>query len=159
MQVFDASSMIYAWDNYPISHFPSLWEWIGEQVTEGELQMPKVAINEVRQKTPDCSDWLKKNNLQRLDVSDEIVQSALRIKTLLQIQNDEYGKGVGENDIFIIATAKICSAELVSNEARQPKLPNEPRNRKIPAVCAMPEVSVVCINFLEYLKRTEAVFR
>ena len=33
MQTFDASSMIYAWDNYPIEQFPPLWDWMGVQVT------------------------------------------------------------------------------------------------------------------------------
>lgn len=34
MQVFDASSMIYAWDNYPEGQFPGLWKWVETGVEE-----------------------------------------------------------------------------------------------------------------------------
>jgi hypothetical protein len=64
MQVFDASSMIYAWDNYPISQFPPLWEWMASQIEAKELVMPSVAFDEVNHKTPDCGEWLKDNNLE-----------------------------------------------------------------------------------------------
>jgi hypothetical protein len=59
MQVFDASSMIYAWDNYPIKQFPPLWKWIAQQIKERLLVMPRVAFEEVADKTPDCGDWLR----------------------------------------------------------------------------------------------------
>jgi hypothetical protein len=68
-------------------------------------------------------------------------------------------KGVGENDIFIIATARLHGAGLVSDEERQPTLPTEPSKKKIPAVCGMREVNVPCINFIEFIKRSDAVFR
>lgn len=32
------------------------------------------------------------------------------------------------------------------------------KKMKIPAVCALPEVNVVCKSFLEYLKGSRAVF-
>ena len=32
MQVFDASSMIHAWDNYPEPQFPGLWSWLAFQL-------------------------------------------------------------------------------------------------------------------------------
>lgn len=159
MRVFDASSMIYAWDNYPIGQFPPLWEWMASQIAAKELVMSSVAFDEINHKTPDCGEWLKENNLEQLAISNAILQEAKRIKELLGIANDKYTTGVGENDILIIAAARLHGAELVSDEAKQPNLPKIPSNRKIPAVCVMPTVSVACINFLEYIKRSEEVFR
>lgn len=159
MQVFDASSMIYAWDNYPVRQFPGLWEWMATQVEERLLVMPIVAFEEVTNKTPDCGEWLKNNGLEPVEISNVVMQDALRIKLLLRIVGDKYGSGVGENDLLIIATAREQGAELVSDERRQTDPPKELHNYKIPAVCSMTEVSVPCINFIEYLKRSDAVFR
>ena len=159
MRVFDASSMIYAWDNYPVEQFPGLWEWIASQIEAKELVMSSVAFDEVNHKTPECGEWLKENDLVRLEINNAIVQDAKRIKGLLGIANDKYTTGVGENDILIVATARLHGAELVSDEARQPNLPKLPSNRKIPAVCAMPTVSVSCINFIDFIRASGAVFR
>lgn len=158
MQVFDASSMIYAWDNYPVRQFPGLWQWIASQIEAETLVMPSVAFDEVAHKTPDCGAWLKNLGIRRLEINNAILENALRIKTLLGIAGDAYhSKGVGENDILIIAAARVHRGELVSNEGRQ-QLPDIPKKRKIPAVCAMPEVAVPCINFIEYIKRTDEIF-
>lgn len=160
MQVFDASSMIYAWDNYPLRQFPPLWNWVSTQIEGKLLVMPSVALEEVENKAPDCGEWLKNNNLEQLSISNAILQDAKRIKGLLNIMGDNYHpKGVGENDILIIATARAHGAELVSDEEKQRILPQVLSKRKIPAVCDMIEVSVICINFIEYIKRSEAVFR
>lgn len=160
MQVFDASSMIYAWDNYPVHQFPPLWEWMARQIETKQLVMPIVAFNEVQHKTPDCGTWLKDNDLEHLAISNVILQDAMRIKGLLGIVGDSYhAKGVGENDILIIATARAYGAELVSDEEKQITLPQLLSKSKIPAVCAMKGVNVPCINFIKYIKRSEAVFR
>jgi len=160
MRVFDASSMIYAWDNYPLGQFPGLWEWMAGQIESKELVMPSVAFEEVSHKTPECGEWLKENNLEQLAISNAILQDAKRIKGLLGIVDDNYHpKGVGENDILIIATARQHGAELVSDEERQTNLPQVSSKRKIPAVCAMQTVSVPCINFIDYIKASGAVFR
>lgn len=159
MQVFDASSMIYAWDNYPLGQFPRLWKWIAGQIEQKTLVMPRVAYEEVVNKAPDCGDWLRENDLEQLEISNTILQEAMRIKGLLGIVDDNYhANGVGENDIFIIAAARAHGAELVSDEARQPTLPTIPSKRKIPAVCAMNELAVPCINFIEYIKRSGEIF-
>jgi len=160
MRVFDASSMICAWDNYPIGQFPGLWEWMASQIEAKELVMPSVAFEEVQNKTPDCGEWLKDSGLEQLTVTNAILQDAKRIKGLLGIVDDNYhAKGVGENDILIIATARQHGAELVSDEERQTNLPKVSSKRKIPAVCVMKPVSVSCINFIEYIKDSGAVFR
>ena len=159
MQAFDASSMIYAWDNYPVRQFPGLWEWMAIQIEEKNLVMPSVAFEEVADKTPDCGKWLKDNDLKIIEMSNVILQDAKRIKLVLGIEGDKYGSGVGENDLLIIATALNQKAELVSDENKQPARPKDLRKYKIPAVCLMPGVSVPCINFIEFIKQTDEIFR
>ena len=159
MQVFDASSMIYAWDNYPLRQFPRFWDWLAKQIKDNQLVMSVVAYEEVERSTPDCAAWLKGNDLERLVITNEILQHSLRIKALLGIADDHYHpKGVGENDIFIIATALVHHAELVTEEGRQAVAPTEPAKRRIPAVCSLPQVEVPCINFVEYFKRSDEIF-
>jgi predicted nucleic acid-binding protein len=159
MLVFDASSIIYAWDNYPIRQFPGLWGWMAAQIAGKQLVIPRVAFDEVDAKTPECADWLKDADIELLEVTNAIVQDALKIKNLLGISGDSYhSKGVGENDIFIIATASVNNSGLVSDEGRQQRIPDIPAKRKIPAVCAMVEVAVSCMNFIEFIKRSDVVF-
>lgn len=58
MLVVDASSIIYAWDNYPILQFPGLWIWLAGQFAEKQLVLSRVAYDEVGNKAPDCAAWL-----------------------------------------------------------------------------------------------------
>ena len=122
--------------------------------------IPDVALEEVSKEAPECGQWLKESNIILLDVNNAIVQDAMRIKGLLGIVGDRYHpKGVGENDILIIAASRAHGAELISDEGKQNQLPDKMAKRKIPAVCDMAEVSVPCINFVEYIKRSYAIFR
>lgn len=161
MQVIDASSMIYAWDNYPIEQFPGLWDWMAEQIAGKELVMPSVAYHrEVKLKAPDCADWLRRNDIELLPAGDRIVQLAFRIKELIGIVEDNYHpEGVDEKDLFIVATAAVHGSELISDERVQTTLPLNMQRYKIPAVCAMPVVRVPCTNFIGYIKRSGKVFR
>jgi Domain of unknown function (DUF4411) len=159
MLIFDASSMIYAWDNYPVNQFPPFWQWMATQVEQGILVMPKVAFEEVEHKTPDCAQWLKELSLVRLEVTNAILQDANRIKGLIGVIDDKYHpKGVDENDLFIISVARANNVALVSNEEKQAALPKILSKCKIPAVCNMNTVNVTCINFIEYIKSSQEVF-
>ena len=159
MQVLDASSALYAWDNYPIDQFPSLWAWLEQQIAIGQLAIAAVALDEVSHKSPECASWLKPRRIAVLPVTQAILLDALRIKALLGVQGEDYhADGVGENDLLIVATARAHDAELLTDEARQPKLPLNRRKYKIPAVCGLPEVATDCLNFVEYFKRSQAVF-
>lgn len=159
MPVFDASSIIYAWDNYPVQQFPGLWDWIGDRINDSTIMMPSVALGEVRDNSPDCWQWLRDADLQTHEINNAILQKSLRIKDLLGIVDDKYGGGVGENDILIIATASIVGKELVTNEAWQAILPLNRLKYKIPAVCSLPGVDAPWMDFLDFIKRSEAVFR
>lgn len=159
MLVLDASSIIHAWDNYPINQFPGLWSWIASQIEDGILVIPVVALDEVGFKIPECKTWLVDCEIQELEMTNASLLDAMRIKKLLNIVGDGYhSKGVDENDLFIIVTARAQGAELISNEGRQQN-PVVAAKSKIPAVCAMNTVSVPCINFIEYIKRSEKVFQ
>lgn len=157
--VIDASSIIYGWDNYPIAQFPGLWEWLATQIAEQYLIIASVAFDEVADNSPECAVWLNGAGIFKIIPQNAILQDARRMMRLLGIMNDDFHpKGVGENDLIIIASAKSCGRPLISDESRQ-KVPDLPKKRKIPAVCTMPEVTVQCINFLEYIKKSGMVFR
>ncbi len=160
MQAFDASSMIYAWDNYPFEQFPPLWDWMGDLISQGQIAMSAVAFEEVSHKTPDCCAWIEGVGLQRLPVSNSILQEAMRIKGLIGVVDDGYHvDGVDEKDLLIIATSKHHGYGLISDEKKQPKPPDNMRRSKIPLVCGLNTVNVNCLNYLEFIKASKAVFR
>ena len=159
MQMLDASSIIYAWDNYPEPQFPALWRWLGTQIHIKQLTISQCAFDEVKKKTPECGGWLVLQNIEIQDITSEILQFALKISKLIGIKNDNYHpKGVGANDVLIIATARVRGASLVCNEGVQVLAPTLLSKCKIPAVCAMPAVRVECMSFLDYIKRSKAIY-
>lgn len=158
MRAFDSSSIIYAWDNYPIGMFPPMWRWIENEIREQKLVFSAVSKKEVKDNSPDCAEWLEACEPTYLPASPAILMKALEFKGLLDIVEDKYGTGVGENDLIIIATAHVHGVELVSDEAKQPKLPQQKLKYKIPAVCSLPQVGVRCLNFLDFLKTVNQVF-
>lgn len=159
MRDVDASSIVYGWDNYPITQFPALWDWVAEQITEQQLSISRIAYDEVVIVSPECADWLRQNNILRKDVTNEVITTAMEIKDQLGIQNDNFHpNGVSENDLFIIATAKVSGVQLISDENKQTTLPPTLPRYKIPAVCALQSVAVPCINFVEYIKQSNRRF-
>ena len=159
MQMLDASSIIYAWDNYPEPQFPPLWRWLGTQIRIKRLTISQCAFDEVKKKIPECASWLVLHNIEIYDINDQILQVALQIKTLIKVDAENYNpKGVGANDVLIIATARVLGASLLSNEGVQALVPTNLSRCKIPAVCAMPAVRVECMSFLDYIKRSKAVY-
>lgn len=154
MYSFDASSMIHAWDNYPPEnpHFDSLWEWFSDKVQNKEFVISKKAFEEVSHKIPECGDWLKDNNVDIYNLTATSLLQAKIFKDSLGIVEENYTKGVGENDLFIIAIAQEIGSTLVTEEGKQVKLPALKSNYKIPAVCEMEEVGIECCNFLSLLK-------
>lgn len=152
MHHLDASSVLYAWENYPINLFPKLWNKLEEMIRSNYLSISKVALNEIENHSKDCNRWLRNQSIATIRVDSTIIQRTLQYRSLLGITN-KFGKGVGENDLIIIATASVGNAILISDEHKQPNKPKVLANYKIPAVCRMNSVNVECINFLDYINR------
>ncbi len=132
---------------------------MASQFSENVFVLPTIALEEVGHKSAECVRWLKSNGTKTIDMDNPILHEAMRIKGLLGVSGDKYSpKGVDENDLFIIATAKINNLELVTDEARQAIPPQIMANMKIPAVCNLATVKVDCISFVELIKRSKAVF-
>jgi hypothetical protein len=163
MRVFDASSVIYAWDNYPLSQFPGLWNWIADEMSGNQFVIPETVLEEVRHKSPECAQWMTANGLCVIPVDSRILRAALQIKDVLGIVGDQYHpKGVDENDLLVISTAKVLGFCVVSDEAKQhwkkeDRIPLRAKF-KIPAVCSLPECNVSCMSFIELIKNSGAVF-
>lgn len=156
---FDASGIIYAWDEYPIANFPKFWEWIAAQITAGTCAISQVAVNEVDHKYEECAKWLRDKGIRQIGLTDEILMSASEIKALLEIEEEAYGAGVDENDLIIIASAKIEADVVLTQESRQAFDPTrKKKNYKIPAVCELPEVDVRHQNVREWIQASGEQF-
>jgi hypothetical protein len=115
MRTLDASSIIYAWDNYPIGKFPKLWQWLAREINSKNLSIPQVAFEEVKKKLPECGLWLNEVGIAKINVNNKILYEASQILLVLGIKDDNYHpEGVSENDVLIIATAKTENLVLLS---------------------------------------------
>lgn len=159
MPHFDTSSILYAWDNYPIENLPSIWAWLHDEIEQRRVLFSSVVEEETERNSRPCLTWLESANPSWVTPTRLILAEATRIKGLLGIVEDRYGGGVNENDLIIIATAKVIGEQLVTNEAKQLPAPKRVGpNFKIPLVCALPSVQVRTVDFLEYLRTSGKVF-
>lgn len=156
---FDASGIIYAWDEYPISNFPKFWEWIEAQIKAEDCAISQVALDEVSHKYVECAKWLRDKGIRQIGLTDEILRSASEIKAHLEIEEEAYGAGVDENDLIIIASAMIEADVVLTQESRQAYDPTrKKKNFKIPAVCELAEVNVRHQNVREWIQASGEQF-
>jgi predicted nucleic acid-binding protein len=155
--------MIDLWVNYPIQnpHFDAIWDWFALRVENEDFVISAVVFKEIEDmilygkvtdRIPEASKFISiLNNFKVYEQTKQELMIALEIKQLLEIEEYNYGKGVGYNDLCIIANAKAINTILINNEAVQNTKPVEKKSYKIPAVCGMPEVGVTSLNLVELL--------
>ena len=160
--IFDASSLLYAWDTYPkdIDLFEPLWAWIESLIAAELLVMSKVNFDEVTKST-EAYEYLKDLKLKIIEPNMAILSIADNIRLELGLTeveiNNPTRKGVDVGDLICVATAKVDSLKLITEESPQiqtnghgsPKL----QNHKIPRVCSLHSVAVKTCNFVEFLKQ------
>lgn len=156
----DSSVFITAWyKQYPPRIFKPLWDLIAQH--NEKLVLLKPIFDEIEPMTSDDRKrplklkqerfalrlWLETNRFPVMEVSHDMNCESLRLEKEYQIRN--FGKGANQNDVMLIACAKLLDMTVVTFEEVQTTLPAEKRRYKIPAICN--EQNVRCIDFVTML--------
>ena len=158
----DASAFIAAWnESHPIDVFPGLWPQLADYQTNMVLIKPifdeidpisssdkKMAKKEKADKYP-LRTWMLDNQFAETPIDKSVESRSLEWGKGYQIKKD--AKGVSENDLKLIAYAKLNDKTVVTEEEKQTNKPQKKYKYKIPLVCDEQEVE--CINFVEMLRR------
>lgn len=151
----DTSAIIRMWNEaYPIAHFPTLWEHLGELVAAGRLIAPAEVREELKRIDDGLSKWLTahKGMFIAIDEAVQIRQKAIlaKHKRLVDTRKEHFAA-----DPWVIALALERGAHLVTEE-RPTGSPTKPN---IPDVCRDPDFKCPCINMLEVIKTEKWVYR
>lgn len=115
------------------------------------------ALQEVDHVAPDCRQWLREKGVSPTPIDGTILSEAMNSKNLLGIVEQQFHpRGVDENDLIIISSATILGATLITNEARQLDLPDNPAKYKIPAVCDL--IGLPWTDFTRLLRNNGGTF-
>ena len=142
----DACSLINAAKNYNLKKnvFIPIWETISEMIREGTL----ISTAEVRDelKDDDLIEWSKKNDQLFLPLTEEVQKRTIAIlrdfPTLIKMKST----GNSNADPFLIATADIEGAAIISDE----RLGDESTGDfHIPNVCR--KYGIECITLSDFL--------
>lgn len=139
----DTSSLIEAWERrYPRESFPSFWTKLEALIEAGQLISSQEVLAEIEKKADDLHAWSKQFSAIFLELSEEVQQTVADLLSRHERMVDS-SKGKSAGDPWVVATAKVNGATVVTEEGRGP--------RKIPDVCAAEGVE--CLNILGLIRR------
>lgn len=126
--VWDTSALVAAWDErYPIDVIPALWDRLAVSIAAGEMVAPEEVARELEKRSKDLLAFLKPH--ERFFVpTDAVVLGRVagileRHPRLVMERKRAYAA-----DPFVIATAAILSAAVITEEGRgsvgRPKIPD-----------------------------------
>lgn len=158
----DANIFITAWNIYYPPHvFCTLWKQIAEHHNQIVLIKPifdeidpisssdqKLSEEAKKGKYP-LRIWMEDNHFTAAPVADSVRAASLSLE--MEYETNDNPKGANQNDITLIAYAKMEGKIVVTFEDKQKQKPGAKCNYKIPLVCD--EQGVECIKFVEMLDR------
>lgn len=117
--VLDTSALIRAWNQtYRIRNFPDFWTGLEQLANENRLTVPDAVLLELNEQGSDLHAWCKDRQELLIGESSDEIQAVIEY-----IENDYPGlktasmpEGKNFADSFVIATAVILDAVVVSNE-------------------------------------------
>ncbi len=157
----DANIFITAWrKSYPISSFPSLWKQISkhrrdiilikpiyDEIDPIPSQHQNLSSRQKNAKYP-LRMWLMQSGFVGVPINSQVISTSFMLECRYQITN--HSKGASQNDITLIAYAKINHKTVVTFEAIQRQTPSKKYNHKIPLICQ--KENVQCIDFVALLQ-------
>lgn len=149
----DSNVLIDIHRDYPIESFPTLWTELTALVTDGRLISSSEVFRELGKRVGDpVHGWAKKHKPAFLELSEEIQRHVVEIMARFPAMAKERS-GYFRADPFVVATAKVSGALVVTHEADD----GSTKKPKIPLVCRWSRVS--CVRFPEIVRREAWVFR
>ncbi|MFN7970975.1 MAG: DUF4411 family protein [Acidobacteriota bacterium] len=149
----DTSALLQAYADYPQDAFPGLWEQLDALIGEGRLVSSIEVFEELKRHEGDAMHtWAKARKAVFLELSEDIQ----RVVQSLMVAHPELAKhrlNAHRADPFVIATAKVRGATVVTNEQRD----GSSRRPKIPLVCD--GLGISCVRFSAVIRVEGWVFR
>ena len=154
--IIDSSSIITGRnDIYPSANFPTLWEYTENLIKHYLLYIPKHVINEVTRPRDDSAiEWVNQQSSElfipspdnKKDIEEEVGRLANRNPQMyFNIRNNTV-----RADLYVIATAKIFQASVITQEKS-----TEQKN-KIPTICK--QEGIECMSLSEFVVDQEWTF-
>lgn len=143
----DTSALVNPWRRmWPPDLAPRYWEDVAALALSGRIVLSEEVREELLHKDDELAAWAKTNILTWHPLTDA-VQECVR-----EIMRDwgklvDHRKNRGSADPFVIATAKVLGAIVVTDEG-----PGNEKNVRIPYVCS--QLDVACVGLLDFVRAT-----
>ena len=141
--VIDSSVLIAFERNQPRDIYPTLWDRVETLLRSGDAVIPREALSELERGTDDLAGWVRETGAV-CDTDAAMIAVVAQISTR---HPDWVRETKNAADPFIIATAKVLGAVIVTNEKTR-NLVTVDANMKIPQVAAEFGVKAVTTNDL-----------
>lgn len=150
---FDTSALIDGLErNYPETTFPGVWELVDELIDDHRFVISEEVFEEATHVDAAARQWCKPRKDRIVVPTDSRI--AAEVANIGLAYPTWTTKGKNEADPFVIATARVLGATVVTGEKFNTGSIVKP---KIPFVCQ--QVGVPAVNFLGFLQGEGWIFR